>query len=587
MHPVARSECTPPPWWRSACEVDRSIMAAASASAASAASAPASAPAAAPASAPASAPVPKSASSVPLDFSKTFDAAWTLPLSGGSLQHPTWPMNPQWLIFPSVEAAEFTFVLSQAKNQAVDAIGLWIAVADKPAGRKTLMSEGQLVTRSRFTHAKHQLLEATLVRRKDGLPYILSVATDRPNIQGRFTLSVSSPNDYQPLITPIDADDLPAMPQVTQPKQAHAPAAAYEYASVPSRSAAAPAAAPLVAPAPAAASAAAPAAAPATALGAQQSTPRSTSPSPSALLEPMIKVPESVWFAAAESGDLATLAASVPPLRHMDVSDADGDTALIIAARCNQLETVKLLLKRKADPRVQNELGCTALHAAARNGHLEVARLFIGNCNVLNVCDNAGHTALHDSVWNCHDSVARLLVEAGASTLTTNKTGDTPLTTALKLGDPAFASMLELLREASIAEASRVTARRWLLLRWGVVLLFVVLGAILAAGQWSSTTPSNTGALTNSTSPLTNSTGPLAAPSSFSLPAVLSEPRPLSSATISTLNTPGGTLLLPASMLLAGAAALAVIATVRVIVMTRPIAQGPHRAVQPAGLGLL
>jgi len=496
-------------------------------------------------------------------------------------------MNPQWLIFPSVEAAEFTFVLSQAKNQAVDAIGLWIAVADKPAGRKTLMSEGQLVTRSRFTHAKHQLLEATLVRRKDGLPYILSVATDRPNIQGRFTLSVSSPNDYQPLITPIDADDLPAMPPVTQPKQAHAPAAAYEYASVPSRSAAAPAAAPLVAPAPAAASAAAPAAAPATALAAQQSTPRSTSPSPSARLEPMIKVPESVWFAAAESGDLATLAASVPPLRHMDVSDADGDTALIIAARCNQLETVKLLLKRKADPRVQNELGCTALHAAARNGHLEVARLFIGNCNVLNVCDNAGHTALHDSVWNCHDSVARLLVEAGASTLTTNKTGDTPLTTALKLGDPAFASMLELLREASIAEASRVTARRWLLLRWGVVLLFVVLGAILAAGQWSSTTPSNTGALTNSTSPLTNSTGPLAAPSSFSLPAVLSEPRPLSSATISTLNTPGGTLLLPASMLLAGAAALAAIATVRVIVRTRPIAQGPHRAVQPAGIGLL
>ena len=204
----------------------------------------------------------------------------------------------------------------------------------------------------------------------------------------------------------------------------------------------------------------------------------------------MIKVPESVWFAAAESGDLATLAASVPPLRHMDASDADGDTALIIAARCNQLETVKLLLKRKADPRVQNELGCTALHAAARNGHLEVARLFIGNCSVMNACDNAGHTALHDSVWNCHDSVARLLVEAGASTLTTNKTGDTPLTTALKLGDPAFASMLELLREASIAEASRVTARRWLLLRWGVVLLFVVLGAILAAGQWSSTTPS-------------------------------------------------------------------------------------------------
>ena len=530
------------------------------------AAAPASA--AAPSSAPTSAPTSVRASSAPLDFSKTFDAAWTLPLSGGSLQHATWPMNPQWLVFPSVEAAEFTFVLSQAKHEGVDAIGLWIAVADKPEGRKTLMSDGQLVTRSKFTHAKHQMLEATLVRRKDGLPYILSVATDRPNIQGRFTLSVSSPNDYQPSITPIDADDLPAMPPAIQPKQTHAPAAAYEYASVP-------VAAPVAAPA------TAPAAAPATALAAQPSIPRSTSPSSSPRMEPMIKVPESVWFAAAESGDLATLAASVPPLRHMDVTDADGDTALIIAARCNQLETVKLLLKRKADPKVRNELGCTALHAAACSGHLEVARLFLGNCNI-NSCDNAGHTPLHDSVWNCHDSVARLLVEAGASTLTTNTTGDTPLTTALKLGDPAFSSMLELLREASIAEASRVTARRWLLLRWGVVLLLVLLGAILATGQLPSTMPNNTSALTNSTSPL-------AAPSSFSLPALLSEPRPLSSATISTLAIPGGTLLLPTCMLLAGAAALTAIVTVRVLVRRRPIAQGegPHRAVQPAGLVLL
>ena len=539
------------------------------------AEAPASAPASTPTTAPAPTLVP--ASSAPLDFSKTFDAAWTLPLSGGSLQHATWPMNPQWLVFPSVEVAEFTFVLSQAKHEGVDAIGLWIAVADKPEGRKTLMSDGQLVTRSKFTHAKHQMLEATLMRRSDGLPYILSVATDRPNIQGRFTLSVSSPNDYQPRITPIDADDLPAMPPATQPKQAHAPAAAYEYASMPPSSAAAPAAAPVAAPV------TAPAPAPATALAAQPSIPRSTSPSPSPSpsprMEPMMKVPESVWFAAAESGDLATLAASVPPLRHMDVSDADGDTALIIAARCNQLETVKLLLKRKADPKVRNELGCTALHAAACSGHLEVARLFIGNCN-MNSCDNAGHTPLHDSVWNCHDSVARLLVEAGASTLTTNKTGDTPLTTALKLGDPAFASMLELLREASIAEASRVTARRWLLLRWGVVLLLVLLGAILAAGQLPSTMPSETSALSNSTSPL-------AAPPGFSLPAVLSEPRPLSSATISTLATPGGTLLLPTCMLLAGAAALTSIVTVRAVVRRRPIAQGPHRAVQPEGPDLL
>ena len=490
-----------------------------------------------------------------LDFSKTFDAAWTLPLSGGSLQHATWPMNPQWLISPSVDAADFTFVLTQAKHEGVDAIGMWIAVADTPEGRKMSMSDGQLITRSKFTHARHQKMDATLVRRNDGLPYILSVATDTPNIQGRFTLSLSSPNDYHFRITPIDSDDLPTRPSATQPTRACAPAAAYAPVPVLPSSVAVPAAAP----------------------AARPSMPPSAASSPPK--KPTLKVSERAWFDAAESGDLATLAASVPPLGTMDAPDADGDTALIVAARCDRLETVQLLLKRKADPTIRNELGSTALHAAARGGHVGVARLLIGKCNV-DSRDNAGHTPLHDSVWNCHDDMARLLVEAGASALITNKTGDTPLTTALKLGDPALSSMVQLLREAGVREASRAAARKQLLLRCGVVLLLMVVGVVLTAGQMFSTLPINTSVLHNTAS---DDTIALDIKSSFPLPAAtLSEPRPRSSVMLSTLATSGSSLLLPAGILLAGAVALTAIAAKPVIVR-KPM----HCAEQPTGIVLL
>ena len=117
----------------------------------------------------------------------------------------------------------------------------------------------------------------------------------------------------------------------------------------------------------------------------------------------------------------------MPPLRKVDVSDQDGDTALMIAARANQLRAVQLLLTRRASVAVKNELGSTALHAAAKGGHAEVVRLFLGKCSV-DARDNAGHTPLHDSVWNGHTAVAELLLAAGASTqITQPSTGKVAL----------------------------------------------------------------------------------------------------------------------------------------------------------------
>ena len=47
---------------------------------------------------------PPVAAPQPTTKTQTLESAWTFELSGGSLQHPTWPLNPQWQIFPAVES---------------------------------------------------------------------------------------------------------------------------------------------------------------------------------------------------------------------------------------------------------------------------------------------------------------------------------------------------------------------------------------------------------------------------------------------------------------------------------------------------
>jgi ankyrin repeat protein len=67
----------------------------------------------------------------------------------------------------------------------------------------------------------------------------------------------------------------------------------------------------------------------------------------------------------------------------IDITDPNGDTALIAAAAAGDSETVKLLLEHKADFMIGNKIGMTPLNIAAQLGHGECVRLLAARASAV------------------------------------------------------------------------------------------------------------------------------------------------------------------------------------------------------------
>ena len=147
--------------------------------------------------------------------------------------------------------------------------------------------------------------------------------------------------------------------------------------------------------------------------------------------------------------------------------ERNGDTALHVAVRYGQLDTIKFLLKNGADINAQNmyggkpihkalrwghdsvvqllakkgadvsilqQFGDTKLHRAARNGHPEIVKLHIDNGDEINKTNLFGDTALHRAAWNGHLEIVKCLLEHGADPSIQNNDGDTAWSLALQHG---------------------------------------------------------------------------------------------------------------------------------------------------------
>jgi len=111
-----------------------------------------------------------------------------------------------------------------------------------------------------------------------------------------------------------------------------------------------------------------------------------------------------------------------------------GNTALMVAAHKGLYATAKLLIKKKANVNVQDELGMTALMWAAKNGRYLTAELLIENWAKVNATDKNRMTALMYAAEVGYIETVEQLIEKGADVNIKNNDGTTALILYAKNG---------------------------------------------------------------------------------------------------------------------------------------------------------
>ncbi len=109
-------------------------------------------------------------------------------------------------------------------------------------------------------------------------------------------------------------------------------------------------------------------------------------------------------------------------------------TPLHVAASKNHIEIAKLLLEHGADPNIQNKNGDTPLHVAAREGYVDVVELLLKHGADPNAKNEYGWTPFHKAAFWDHVNVVKLLLKHGADPNIQDKDGRTPLHVAAFYG---------------------------------------------------------------------------------------------------------------------------------------------------------
>ncbi len=174
-------------------------------------------------------------------------------------------------------------------------------------------------------------------------------------------------------------------------------------------------------------------------------------------------------FRAAQHGDADALWVALATGSDPNAANADGMTALHIAAWWQQPEAVRPLLAVGADVHARDRRGRTPLHYAALGGEKHTVELLLATGANVNAVDAQGETPLHLAARRFKTRAAETLLAAGADVRARNSRGQTPLHV---LGSAArdddgvaaeIAALAELLIQhgADPAAADDTGARAW------------------------------------------------------------------------------------------------------------------------------
>ena len=128
--------------------------------------------------------------------------------------------------------------------------------------------------------------------------------------------------------------------------------------------------------------------------------------------------PQKKFLKAAANGDVAELnrclTEDVPGTYPLETRDGYGRTALIMAAKEGKIDTVKILLAKKADINAADSEGCTALWWATYYSRTDVLKLLVASGADVNPHNKEYYYALHWAARNGDTDIVKALAEAGA-----------------------------------------------------------------------------------------------------------------------------------------------------------------------------
>ena len=120
----------------------------------------------------------------------------------------------------------------------------------------------------------------------------------------------------------------------------------------------------------------------------------------------------------------------------------EGCTPLLAATLAGHLDVVELLIERKAEVDGRTLTVSTPLRAAAFNGRLDIVSCLVEHGADVNARDDGGNTPLMATCYNGHMNVATYLVEHGAKIHLQDEDGDTCLHHAAEGGNVEVVSKL-------------------------------------------------------------------------------------------------------------------------------------------------
>jgi len=135
----------------------------------------------------------------------------------------------------------------------------------------------------------------------------------------------------------------------------------------------------------------------------------------------------------------------------------EGCTPLWAAAATGHLDVVKLLIERNADVDGRTLTNSTPLRAAAYDGRLDIVSCLVENGADVNARNNFENTPLMVACYNGHMNVVTYLIERGANMDLQDKQGNTVLHYAVERGHFEIANELLALGVSQLPNIQRLT----------------------------------------------------------------------------------------------------------------------------------